>query len=89
MAPEQEAVRARLVRLVVESGDGNFTADELAKAGGSLQALGYSSLSYIRLLDAIENELGVYVDPDQDIDRFVTVDDLLAVVDESREPSGA
>ena len=89
MGTEHDATRAHLVRLVVEASDGNFTAQELAQANGSLQAMGYSSLSYIRLIDAVENELGVYIDPDQDIESLDSVDGILALLVETGESARA
>lgn len=85
---QQEDLRAQLVRIIVDSSDGNLSVGELDAARGSLRALGYSSLSYIRLIDGIENELGVYIDPDADIELFTTVDSILGLVVESRDGSG-
>ncbi|GAA4032379.1 hypothetical protein GCM10022247_66760 [Allokutzneria multivorans] len=70
-------LRDHLTRLVVESSGGAVSRAELDAAGGSLTALGYSSLAYMRLIDAIENELGVYVDPDADPHVLSTVDKLV------------
>jgi len=86
--PHTEDLRAQLVRLIVESGDGNLSTGDIASAGGSLQALGYSSLSYIRLIDGIENELGVYIDPDADTEAFSTLDNLVGLVLGGRDGSG-
>jgi acyl carrier protein len=82
-------VRAHLVRLIVESSERNLSVDDLARDSGSLRTLGYSSLSYIRLIDAIENELGVYIDPDADLELFSTVDSILGMVVAGTDESGA
>jgi acyl carrier protein len=79
------ALHDQLVRLVVKSGDGNFTEKDLAAAGGSLKALSYSSLSFMRLIDAIENELGVYIDPEAAVSRFETVTGIADLVRESQD----
>lgn len=89
LLPPDETLRAHLVRLIVDSSDGGLSAGELATVQGSLRAVGYSSLSFIRLIDGIENELGVYIDPDADIELFDTVDGILGLVAESRDGSGA
>lgn len=38
--------------------------------------MSYSSLAYIRMIDAVENELGVYLDPEEESERFETIDSL-------------
>lgn len=75
-----DALRARLVALVIESGDGNITEADIADANGALRGLNYSSLSYMRLIDAIENDLGVYIDPDADNELFESLDTLVPLV---------
>lgn len=87
MDDEHADVRAHLVRLILESSDRNLAAGDLARDSGSLRTLGYSSLSYIRLIDAIENELGVYIDPDADLELFSTVDSILGMVVAGTEES--
>jgi acyl carrier protein len=84
----QAELRAQLVRLIIESGDGGIGPDDLAAAAGSLRNLGYSSISYMRLIDAIENDLGVYIDPEADIELFTTVDSILGLVLEGLAGSG-
>lgn len=76
-------VRSHLIHLIVESSEGNVSESDLSAAGGSLSAFNYSSLSYIRLIDAIENELGVYIDPDADAESFTTLDGIVALVAQS------
>jgi acyl carrier protein len=78
-------VRDQVVRLVVNSGDGNVTEKDLAATGGSLKELSYSSLSFMRLIDAIENELGVYIDPEAAVSRFETVDGIAELIRESQD----
>jgi acyl carrier protein len=86
---QDAALRAHLVRIILDSSDGSLSAGELDTVQGSLRAVGYSSLSFIRLIDGIENELGVYIDPDADIALFDTVDSILGLVVESRDGAGA
>ena len=75
-----DALRARLVTLVIESGDGNITEADIADANGALRGLNYSSLSYMRLIDAIENDLGVYIDPEAGNELFESLDTLTPLV---------
>lgn len=84
MDAEYRALRGELVRLVVAAGEDNFTAEELAAADGSLTDLGYTSLAYMRLIDAIENELGVYLDPEADAQHFESVDSIARLVQLAR-----
>ncbi|MFJ2773882.1 hypothetical protein [Streptomyces sp. NPDC087300] len=79
-------LRGQLMRLVIDSGDGELSLADLEKAEYSLTALNYSSLSYMRLIDAIENDLGVYLDPEADTERFSSVDGILGLIAESSEP---
>lgn len=86
--PRPDALREQLVRLVIESGEGNLSPEDLRRTGGSLSHLGYSSLSYMRLIDAIENELGVFIDPEADIQQFASVESILAMVVEGLAGTG-
>ena len=82
---DRAALRAQLVRLIVAAGDGTVAESDLVQAGGSLRASNYTSLSFTRLIDAIESELGVYVDPEADPERFATIDTLADRLRESAE----
>ncbi|QFZ19608.1 acyl carrier protein [Saccharothrix syringae] len=83
MPETPDDLRARIVRIVVESAEGDLSPAELDAAGGSLAGVSYSSLSLIRMIDTVENELGVYLDPEHDGERLTTVDDLVALVAEN------
>ncbi|MEV7966482.1 hypothetical protein AB0O34_10940 [Sphaerisporangium sp. NPDC088356] len=90
MTTTQDALRARIVRIVLDSVEGELTETELSAAEWSLSNIGYSSLSYIRMIDTVENELGVYLDPEEDGERIASVDDLVQVVQERlQEPASA
>jgi acyl carrier protein len=88
--PEPNDVRSRIERIVLDSAEGGLSEDQLADAGGSLPRLSYSSLSYIRMIDAVENELGVYLDPEERDERYRSVDGLVELVTEAlRDPADA
>jgi acyl carrier protein len=90
MTTMQDTLRAQIVRIVLDSVEGELTETELSAAGWSLPNVGYSSLSYIRMIDTVENELGVYLDPEEDGERIASVDDLALLVEERlQEPAGA
>jgi acyl carrier protein len=89
MSTRSDDLRAHLVRLIIESGEGNLGPADLAKSGGSLRTLNYSSLAYMRLIDAIENELGVCIDPEADIELFASVESILGLVAAELEQADA
>lgn len=43
-------------------------------------AVGFSSLAYMRLIDSIENDLGVYLDPEADVEHYESIDSITALV---------
>ncbi len=77
---DNSSLRTRILDLAIASGDGSFSAEELASANYSLRDIGYTSLSYMRLIDSIENEVGVYLDPEAPIEYFETIDSITALV---------
>ncbi len=83
---DTNALRAKLIALAVESGDGNFSEQDVTAAQGSLRSLNYSSLSYMRLIDAVENELGVYLDPEADNALFENIESLTELVRQGMDP---
>lgn len=72
------ALRGRIAALVSRASDGDVTADEILAAGGSLTALGVTSLAFLRLIDALEEEFGVLVDLDGPTLRLDGLDELVA-----------
>ena len=87
-APDDKTLHLRLVDLAVAAGDGTVTTEDLAAANGSLADVGYSSLSYMRLIDMIENELGVYLDPEADEAVFRSISSIALLVRESQDGAG-
>ncbi|TQS26425.1 acyl carrier protein [Microbispora sp. KK1-11] len=59
-------IKERLAELVEESSDGAVTADEVLAATLPLSALGVTSITMLRLIDAIESEFGVEFDLSED-----------------------
>ncbi|WP_377271342.1 acyl carrier protein [Peterkaempfera sp. SMS 1(5)a] len=57
-------IKERLAELVEESSDGAIPADLARSGGASLSALGLTSLSRMRLVDAVEGEYDVEIDLD-------------------------
>ncbi|MFJ8871549.1 hypothetical protein ACIRD6_38145 [Streptomyces sp. NPDC102473] len=75
-----QLIRDGVIRLIVSSHEGDITISDIETHGGVLEAVNYTSLSYIRLLDAIENEFGVYLDADEGAEALGTVDGIVAAV---------
>jgi acyl carrier protein len=57
-------IKERLAELVAESSDGAITAEQALAGGVPLTDLGLSSLSRMRLIDAVEDEYGVEIELD-------------------------
>ncbi|MGI5274224.1 acyl carrier protein [Nonomuraea sp. CA-218870] len=70
----------RLADLVAAVSDGEISAEEALAGEHSLSALGLTSLAWIRLIDAIEDDFGVDVDLGGDLSAFDHVDALAAHV---------
>ncbi|MBG0829768.1 acyl carrier protein [Planomonospora sp. ID67723] len=68
-------LRRRLAELVSRASDGDLGVEEIMAAPGSLTALGVTSLTYLRLIDAVEEEFGVELDGPAVLD---TLDGLTA-----------
>ncbi|CAL9286646.1 hypothetical protein [Streptomyces sp. SudanB182_2057] len=80
MSTTSDDLRARILRIVLGAAEGDLTEQDLAAANWSLPAVSYSSLAYIRMIDTVENELGVYLDPEEESERFETIDNLVELV---------
>ncbi|MBN6052377.1 acyl carrier protein [Nonomuraea sp. RK-328] len=66
-------LRERLASLVAEATDGEVEAAEVLAGPARLTDLGVTSLGFLRLIDAVETEFGVEIDPAD----FGTLDDLV------------
>ncbi|MEV6251224.1 hypothetical protein AB0M38_34400 [Streptomyces sp. NPDC051742] len=80
MTASPDHIRPHLVRIVLSSAEGDLTEQDLAAANWSLPQVSYSSLAYIRMIDTVENELGVYLDPEEESEHFETIDALVELV---------
>ncbi|MFB8105006.1 MULTISPECIES: phosphopantetheine-binding protein [Streptomyces] len=84
-AESLSVLRARVAELVSGATDGEVTETEILEDGGSLTALGVSSLAFLRLIDAVEEEFGIILDLDG---PFRFLDDLDGLVDHIAELTG-
>ncbi len=77
-------LRERVAELVSTASGGDLAVAEILAADCSLPALGVTSLTYIRLIDAIEDEFGVDLDLVSDPSAIDTLDGLVAYVEKNR-----
>ncbi|WP_151770726.1 acyl carrier protein [Streptomyces abyssomicinicus] len=73
----RDEIRQRLAELVAESSDGDIPAERALHTGTPLSALGLTSLSRMRLIDAVESEYDVELDLDER--NWKLLDDLSAL----------
>ncbi|MFJ1590951.1 phosphopantetheine-binding protein [Kitasatospora albolonga] len=78
-------LRTRVAGLVSGATDGEVTEAEILAGGGSLTALGVTSLAFLRLIDTVEEEFGIVLDLDG---PFRFLDDLDGLVDQIAELGG-
>lgn len=57
-------LQSRVAALVETASDGDVRRSDVLVPGASLSAAGLGSLGFLRLIDAIEREFGVALDPD-------------------------
>jgi acyl carrier protein len=75
-----EDLKARIAHLVQEASEGAVSSEQALDETSNLTDKGFSSLSFLRLIDSIENELGVYVDLESDTTFMQTVDGISGYV---------
>jgi acyl carrier protein len=57
-------LRDQVATIISTATDGEVSTQEILTGGGSLAALGVGSLAVLRLIDALDDELGVQLDLD-------------------------
>ncbi|WP_331771253.1 acyl carrier protein (plasmid) [Embleya sp. NBC_00888] len=71
------ALRERVAALIAEVSGGEVSVREVLDNEGSLTAAGVSSLTFLRLIDALEGEFDVFFDLDADLDFVEDLDSLV------------
>lgn len=66
----------QLADMIADASDGWVSARQAQAGDCSFVALGLTSLAQVRLIDAIESEFGIVVDPDCDLFFDATITDL-------------
>jgi acyl carrier protein len=73
-----------IARLVTRASAGAISEEQAARPDTNLTEQGLSSLSYLKLIDAIEIELGVYIDLEGDIAFMTSVGGIVEYVNTQR-----
>jgi acyl carrier protein len=73
----RDALTALVATFVVEASEGAVTRDEAMTPGLTFPEMGLTSLAYLRLIDAVETRLGVYLDLDDESGSLETVDGIV------------
>lgn len=79
-----EDLRGRIKELIVLASGGAVSIEELEAADGSLEEVGVNSIAYINLMEAMEQTMGVVIDPDEDPEYLSSVDSIAAFVQSQR-----
>jgi acyl carrier protein len=69
-----------IARLVAQASAGSISEELAACPDTNLTEQGLSSLSYLKLIDAIEVELGVYIDLEDDLAFMTSVQGIAEYV---------
>jgi acyl carrier protein len=75
-----------LATMIADASDGEVSAEQALAADCSFTALGMTSLAQVRLVDAIEYDFGIDIDPDSDLFFSGTVLDLADYLTERGAP---
>ena len=73
-----------IARLVTRASSGSISAEQAVRPDIDLTEQGLSSLSYLKLIDSIETELGVYIDLEGDIAFMTSVNGIAEYVSSQR-----
>ena len=73
-----------IARLVTRASSGWISEEQAARSDTNLTEQGLSSLSYLKLIDSIEIELGVYIDLEGDIAFMTSVKGIVEYVSTQR-----
>jgi acyl carrier protein len=73
-----------VAQLVTRASSGAISEEQASRPDTNLTEKGLSSLSYLKLIDAIEIELGVYIDLEGDIAFMTSVGGIVEYVSTQR-----
>ncbi|MFC0031672.1 phosphopantetheine-binding protein [Micromonospora chaiyaphumensis] len=76
----ETGLRERVESLVVLATGRAVSVDDLRGCAGSLDAAGVNSIAYINLIEALDRQFHVVVDPERDAEALSTVDGIVALI---------
>ncbi|MEU0807681.1 acyl carrier protein [Streptomyces sp. NPDC005970] len=76
--PNDQTLARRVAELVQEASEGTLSPESALTDGNTLAEKGLSSLSYLRLIDSIETEFGIYIDLEGDTTFMQTIPGIVA-----------
>ncbi len=71
----------RVAVLVEQATGGTVNQDRALEAKGTFLEIGMTSLAYLRLIDSVENEFGVYVDLEDETVTLNNVETFAAYIE--------
>ncbi|MCP8999457.1 acyl carrier protein [Pseudarthrobacter sp. RMG13] len=73
-------LKDRISEIIEEVSSGSVTKEQALDAKSDLTDKGFTSLSFLQLIDAVETELGVYIDLEGDTGFLQSVDGIAGYV---------
>jgi acyl carrier protein len=86
---EGDVLASQVADLVAVATEGSIARELAVENGSTFAEIGMSSLSYLRLIDAVENEFGVYIDLEDAVGRVNTVRGIVDYIMEQGVSGGA
>lgn len=77
VTPNQANLLDKVADLAVQASEGDLTKNTVLESGRTLGEIGMSSLAYLRLIDSIENDYGIYLDLEEAGDKFQTLQGIV------------
>ncbi|MET8910015.1 phosphopantetheine-binding protein [Micromonospora sp. NPDC004551] len=76
----ETGLRERVESLIVLATGRAVSVDDLRDCAGSLDAAGVNSIAYINLIEALDRQFHVVVDPERDAEALSSVDGIVALI---------
>lgn len=73
-----------VANLIATASGGTLSREQALNPNGNLLEKGFSSLSFLQLIDAIENDFGVYIDLEADTTFLGSVEGIVTYLEAQR-----
>ncbi|WP_405425944.1 phosphopantetheine-binding protein [Micromonospora sp. NBC_00617] len=70
----------RVAELIAAASNGTVTTQQASDTSSNLLEKGFTSLSFLQLIDAVENEFGLYIDLEEDTTFLGSVDGIVGFI---------